>query len=62
VIVRIKAIKTACSGLVGRIEFEPIGFGIPDRRAQRGSQFVAQGEDPNREAILFAGSALHFMH
>jgi hypothetical protein len=32
-----------------------------DRSAQRGSRFVGQGEDPNREGTLFASSAVRFL-
>jgi hypothetical protein len=32
-----------------------------DRRAQRGSRFVGLGEDPVREGILFASSAVRFL-
>jgi hypothetical protein len=31
-----------------------------DRRAQRGSRSLGQGEDLNREGILFASSAVRF--
>ena len=35
--------------------------GVSDRRAHRGSRFVGQGEDPNREGTLFASSAVRFL-
>jgi hypothetical protein len=31
-----------------------------DRSGQRGSRFIAQGKDPNKEGILFASSAVRF--